>query len=106
MASAFQRSYTEGYTVLYAAEKAYRDSWLVVKDGLSTDSKWYPFVENWAGEEFAAYVKYLEAELDELAADAGITELAHMSELFEITTKYEVAFWEMAVTDEGWPGLG
>jgi len=29
-----------------------------------------------------------------------------MSELFEITTKYEVAFWEMAVTDEGWPGVG
>ncbi len=106
MATAFQRSYTEGYTVLYAAEKAYHDSWLVVKDGLSIDSKWYPFVENWAGDEFAAYVKYLEAELDELATDAGIAELAHMSELFQITTKYEVAFWEMAVTDEGWPGLG
>lgn len=106
MATAFQRSYAEGYTVLYAAEKAYHDSWVVVKENLSLESPWYPFVENWAGEEFAAYVRYLEAELDALAADAGFAELARMSELFELTVKYEIAFWEMAVTGETWPGIG
>ncbi len=28
-----------------------------------------------------------------------------MAELFELTTKYELAFWEMAASGESWPGL-
>ena len=105
MAAAYRRSYAEAYTVLYAAEKAYHDSWKVVKAGLDESSPWYPFVENWAGEEFAGYVQYLEGELDALAEQAGPTELAGMAELFETTTKYEIAFWEMALTGGGWPGV-
>jgi thiaminase len=104
MATAYQRSYAEGYTVLYAAEKAYHDSWKVVQAGLDESSPWYPFVENWAGEEFAGYVSYLEGELNRLAEEAGPGERARMAELFERTTKYEIAFWEMALTGGGWPG--
>ena len=103
--TAYRCSYAEGYTVLYAAEKAYHDSWTVVQEELSPDSPWYLFVENWAGTEFAAYVTYLEGELDRLAEEAGEAERARMAELFELTTKYEVAFWEMAATGEGWPGV-
>jgi thiaminase (transcriptional activator TenA) len=104
MATAYQRSYAEGYTVLYAAEKAYHDSWKVVQAGLDESSPWHPFVENWAGEEFAGYVSYLEGELNRLAEEAGPGERARMAELFERTTKYEIAFWEMALTGGGWPG--
>ncbi|MDH3458686.1 MAG: hypothetical protein OER90_17740, partial [Gemmatimonadota bacterium] len=56
LASAYRASYAEAYTVLYTAEKAYHDSWKVVEAGISRDSKWYPFVENWAGNAFAQYV--------------------------------------------------
>jgi len=105
MATAYQRSYAEAYTVLYAAEKAYHDSWKVVKEGLDERSPWYPFVENWAGEDFAAYVAYLEGELNELAAAAGAEEQGRMAELFELTTKYEIAFWEMALGGADWPGV-
>jgi hypothetical protein len=28
-----------------------------------------------------------------------------MAELFELTAKYELAFWEMAATGAGWPCL-
>jgi thiaminase len=105
LATAYRHSYAEAYAVLYAAEKAYHDSWLVVKEGLSTTSPWYPFVENWAGEEFAAYVSYLAGELDALAAGAGPRELERMSDLFELTVRYEIAFWEMAAMGEGWPGM-
>jgi thiaminase len=104
MATAYQRSYAEGYAVLYAAEKAYHDSWKVVQEGIDPESPWSPFVENWAGEEFAGYVAFLEAELDELAAEAGEEERARMAELFQVTTRYEIAFWEMAVSGETWPG--
>jgi thiaminase (transcriptional activator TenA) len=98
-------SYAEAYTVLYAAERAYHDSWRVVRDGISADSKWFPFVENWAGEAFGQYVIYLGAELDELAAAASAEEREQMADLFELTTRYEIAFWEMAVAGETWPGI-
>jgi thiaminase len=103
--TAYRCSYAEGYTVLYAAEKAYHDSWKVVKEELSQDSPWYPFVENWAGAEFAAYVTYLEGELDRLAQEAGDRERARMAKMFELATRYEIAFWEMAATGKGWPGI-
>lgn len=105
LATAYRASYAEAYTVLYAAEKAYHDSWAVVKKGLDRGSPWYPFVENWAGEAFAQYVAFLEKRLDALAAAAGADERARMAELFELTTRYEIAFWEMAASGEGWPGV-
>jgi thiaminase len=105
LATAYGASYAEGMTVLYVAEKAYHESWKVVKAGLDPTSPWMPFVENWASDEFAAWVGWIEATLDELAAEAGPAERRRMAELFEITTRYEVAFWEMAATGEGWPGL-
>jgi thiaminase/transcriptional activator TenA len=106
LATAYRAGYAEAYTVLYAAEKAYHDSWKVVQAGLDRGSKWYPFVENWAGEAFAQYVAYLEGELNGLAERAAAEERARMAEYFELTTKYEIAFWEMAATGERWPGAG
>ena len=105
LATAYRASYAEAYTVFYTAEKAYHDSWSVVKKGLTTASKWYPFVENWAGDAFAGYVQFLEGELNALAAEAGPTERSRMAEYFELTTKYEIAFWEMAASGEAWPGV-
>lgn len=105
LATAAHHSYAEAYTVLYAAEKCYHDSWKVVQAGIDQDSVWYPFVENWAGDDFAAYVAHLEAELVKLAAQAGPAELERMARLFELTVKYEIAFWEMAFTDDAWPGV-
>jgi thiaminase/transcriptional activator TenA len=103
LATAYRESYACGYTVLYAAERSYHDSWRVVRDGIDRGSPWFPFVENWAGDAFAGYVAYLEKELDELAGQAGPTERARMAELFELTMRYEIAFWNMAWTGEGWP---
>ncbi|MFW6199570.1 MAG: hypothetical protein ACOC8K_03265 [Gemmatimonadota bacterium] len=106
LATAYRASYAEGFTVLYVAEKAYHESWKVVKAGIDPDSRWMPFVENWASDEFGEWVSWLETTLNDLAEVAGPAELDRMAELFELTVKYEVAFWEMALTGEAWPGLG
>jgi thiaminase/transcriptional activator TenA len=105
LATAERATYEEAYTVLYAAEKAYHESWKVVQAGLNANSPWQPFVTNWAGPEFAAYVTYLEGELDKLASEAGPELLAKMAQAFETTVRYEIAFWEMATTGDSWPGI-
>lgn len=106
MATAHGASYPEAFAVLYGAEKAYFDSWSVVEAGLDESSPWYPFVDNWAGEEFSAYVAALEQRLDAMAAASGPAERRRMAELFETTVRYEIAFWEMAYRGTGWPGMG
>lgn len=105
LATGHRDSYPEAYTVLYAAERSYHDSWKVVREGLDADSPWYPFVDNWAGDAFAGYVESLETRLDALAASAGDDLLGRMATHFERTVRYEIAFWEMAYTGAGWPGI-
>lgn len=105
MATGHGASFAEAYTVLYAAEKAYYDSWRTVREGIDPESPWIPFVENWSGPDFADYVGYLESQLDALAADAGGAERARMAHLLEVTGRYELAFWDMAYHGAGWPGL-
>jgi thiaminase len=105
LASAFTRSYAQAFTVLYVAEKAYYDSWMVVREGIDRGSIWYPFVENWTSDAFESWVGFLRTSLDALAEDAGAAEREGMAELFELTARYELAFWEMAATGAGWPCL-
>lgn len=104
-AAAHAVSYAEAYTALYVAESAYYESWRVVHEGIAADSKWLPFVDNWAGEAFGQYVAYLEHELDQLAGGVGVAERERMAELFELPTRYEIAFWAMAINGETWPRI-
>ncbi|HET9582386.1 MAG TPA: hypothetical protein VFP76_06180 [Gemmatimonadota bacterium] len=98
--------YQEGFTVLYAAEKAYHDSWKAVRSGIDSASPWIGFVENWAGDAFAGWVAWLTGELDRLGDEAGAGERARMAELFATTVRYEIAFWELAYgRADGWPGI-
>lgn len=103
MATAYGRSFLEGFTVLYAAEKAYLDSWTWVKSNLKGASPWQPFIENWAGDAFRGYVDWLAATLDELAVGASSQVLQDPKELFILTGQYECLFWEMAAGSESWP---
>jgi thiaminase len=105
LASAYTKSYAGAFTVLYVAEKAYYDSWMVVRKGIDEGSIWFPFVENWTSEAFRGWVEFLETSLDELAERAGPAERDEMAWLFELTARYELAFWEMAMSDWRWPGL-
>lgn len=93
------------FTVYWAAEKAYHESWKVVEPAIAEDHPWRPFVENWAGDEFAGLVEFLEGEVDRLAGGAGPRVRQRMEELFVLTTRYEIAFWEMAYRGPHWPGM-
>jgi thiaminase/transcriptional activator TenA len=103
MATAYGKSFAEAFTVLYAAEKAYYDSWMEVKKNLKKASPWQSFIDNWTSDAFKQYVDWLAAELDKLAAGKPERELGKMLEIFMMTGRYEYLFWEMAATSEDWP---
>jgi thiaminase/transcriptional activator TenA len=105
-AAAYRESFAAAFTVYWAAEKAYHESWKVVQPGIDDDHPWAPFVDNWAGEEFGQLVTFLEGQTEALAEGASDTEFDRMSRMFEQTIKYEIAFWEMAYRGPKWPGLG
>lgn len=105
LATGHGASFETAFTVYWTAEKSYHESWKVVDEGLPADSPWRPMVENWAGDAFGDFVDWLGSELDSLAAEASAGARRGMESHFERTTRYEIAFWEMALTGPTWPGL-
>jgi len=97
------RPIEESLTVLYAAEKAYYDSWKTVKDNLTAASKWQTFIDYWSSDDFAAYVKWIAGELNKLAEGLPENRLAAMEGQYLTTGRYEYMFWTMAQTSEAWP---
>ena len=105
LATGLRESFPAAFTLYWAAEKAYHESWKVVSPAIDDDHPWRPFVENWAGDEFAQFVDFLDTEVNRIAAEASDTERARMEEIFEMTTRYEIALWEMAHRGPQWPGM-
>jgi len=102
-ATAWQASFEEGFTLLYGAEKAYFDGWRRVRDKLAEVSPWQPFIDRWSSEEFGRWVAWIEGTLDDLAAAASASQRERMAEIFLLTARYELRFWEMAFRGEDWP---
>lgn len=94
--------YELGYTVTYAAEKAYLDSWLAVKREQRAPSKWQRFIDNWTSDGFQAWVGSLAANLDEMAEAASESLRSRMERKFFQTLRYERLFWKMAFYGESW----
>lgn len=105
LATAQRATYEEAFAVLYAAHRATHESFRLVKAGLAPDAPVAPFVRNWAGREFGFYLGYLGMELDGLAEDAAPDVRVRMAEAFETVVRYEIGFFDAALTGEEWPGL-
>jgi len=93
----------ESFTVLYAAEKSFYDCWKMVKDYLQSKSKWQSFIDYWASDDFAAYIKWIESELNRMAEGLPEEKLAKMEGLYLTTARYEYMFLTMAHAGEEWP---
>src|SRR5829696_1795917 len=93
----------EGLTALYAAERAYLDTWTAVAERSPGDSTYHAWIQNWTGEPFRAFVTALGRDLDELAA-APSPSLAHrLGVFFTRAARFELAFWEMCWSGQAWP---
>jgi thiaminase/transcriptional activator TenA len=94
----------EGLTALYAAERAYLDTWTAVAKLSPADSPYHAWIQNWSGEPFRGFVSALGRDLDQLAA-APSPALAHrLGTIFTGAARFELAFWEMCWSGLAWPG--
>jgi thiaminase len=94
----------EGLTALYAAERAYLDTWTAVADRSPADSAYHAWIQNWSGEAFRAFVAALGRGLDELAGTPSPALTGRLGVIFTGAARFELAFWEMCWSGQAWPG--
>jgi thiaminase len=93
----------EGLTALYAAERAYLDTWTTVADLSPADSTYHTWIQNWSGEPFRAFVGDLGRGLDELAGAPSPSLADRLGLVFARAARFELAFWEMCWSGQAWP---
>ncbi len=71
--------------------------------GPPSDPRYADWIAQYASAEFTEVAEWLRSELERLAADAGPERRARLSELFVLSSRYELAFWEMCWSGEEWP---
>ena len=94
----------EGLTALYAAERAYLDTWTAVAGRSPADSAYHPWIQTWSGEPFRAFVSALGRDLDELAGAPPPALAQRLGVVFARAARFELAFWEMCWSGWAWPG--
>ena len=94
----------EGLTALYAAERAYLDTWTAVAERSPADSAYHAWIQNWSGEAFRTFVSALGRGLDELAGTPSPALAGRLGALFTRAARFELAFWEMCWSGQAWPG--
>jgi thiaminase (transcriptional activator TenA) len=93
----------EGLTALYAAERAYLDTWTAVAARSPAGSPYRDWIDNWTSQPFRAFVGALGRELDELAGSPSPAVAERLGSVFTGAVRFELAFWEMCWRGEGWP---
>ena len=93
----------EGLAALYAAERAYLDTWTAVATLSPADSAYHAWIQNWSGEAFRAFVTALGRDLDELAGAPSPALAERLGVLFTGAARFELAFWEMCWSSQAWP---
>jgi thiaminase/transcriptional activator TenA len=93
----------EGLTALYAAERAYLDTWTAVAKLSPADSAYHAWIQNWSGEAFRGFVSALGRDLDELTGAPSPALTGRLGVLFTDAARFELAFWEMCWSGQAWP---
>jgi thiaminase len=93
----------EGLTALYAAERAYLDTWTTVAQHSPADSAYHAWILNWTGEPFRAFVSALGRDLDEVAGAPSPALAQRLRRVFTRAARFELAFWEMCWSGQAWP---
>jgi thiaminase/transcriptional activator TenA len=67
------------------------------------DARYAAWIEMYADPEFAALAEWCRGLVDRLAEEAGPAARERMAQAFVTSSRYELAFWQMAWSQERWP---
>ncbi|MFO7588056.1 MAG: thiaminase II [Gemmatimonadota bacterium] len=70
--------------------------------GLPSDRRYADWIEQYASAEFREAAEWLRAETERVAGGADPGKRARLVGLFELSSRYELRFWEMCWTGESW----
>lgn len=77
----------------------------LAENGPPDDERYARWIEMYASEEFTALVDWLRELTDRIGANLSGVPRDRIREVFLASSRYELAFWEMAWTLETWPQL-
>ncbi|HSB82293.1 MAG TPA: thiaminase II [Candidatus Methylomirabilis sp.] len=72
--------------------------------GMPAEPRYAKWIAMYSAPEFAELARWCRELVDRLGRDAPAAVRARMEEAFLTSSRYELAFWEMAWTQESWPG--
>lgn len=68
------------------------------------DPRYADWIAQYASDEFAGAAEWLRSELDRVAAGASDEKAARLREIFLLSSRYELRFWDMCWDGESWAG--
>lgn len=77
--------------------------WVLAERGLPGDERYVKWIEMYASDDFAELARWCRELCDRVGADVSPAGRARMIEAFLTSSRYELAFWEMAWVRERWP---
>lgn len=75
------------------------------QDGLPADRGYAKWIAMYSSEEFTSLVDWLRDLTDRLGEEIAGSALDRVEEAFLTSSRYELAFWEMAWKQEWWPSI-
>jgi thiaminase/transcriptional activator TenA len=104
LAAAHERSPLVAFSAFLPCHWGYHDIGLhLQRRGLPSDGRYAAWIEEYASEQYGELVRWAIARFNELGSQAGYTDRRAASRAWELSSRYEYAFWEMAWTQERWP---
>jgi thiaminase (transcriptional activator TenA) len=74
----------------------------LAKGGPPADRRYTDWIAQYVAPEFVQAADWLKAELNRLAEGATAAKRARLTEIFVLSSRYELRFWEMCWTGESW----
>lgn len=73
--------------------------------GLPQPQHYRDWIETYASEEFGNWANWLKTKMDQYAAGATTQQKVHWQNLYEMSARFELLFFEMGWQKENWPKL-
>ncbi|HUG15926.1 MAG TPA: thiaminase II [Thermomicrobiales bacterium] len=74
----------------------------LLAEGLPNDARYARWIQEYAADEYGDLVDWVIGRFDALAVEEGVLARTRAREVFALSTRYELGFWEMSWTRQTW----